>query len=111
MRHTFVFIAAVLISTAAVAQQPMSSDEIKSLINGKQFTVGSDGFATYKADGSYEYTVSSDLRTFRGKWSVQGDRVCVQFDNGTSRCDQYLKDGTKIVLKNSQGRTFTVTAK
>lgn len=91
------------------AQQAMSGDEIKTLITGKTIEM-SDGMATYKADGKYEYYLKSNGATTRGKWSVQGDRVCVDFDAGSNRCDQYVKDGSKVSLKNSRGTLFPVTA-
>ena len=97
-----------LIAAPVLAQQAMSGDEIKALITGRTIDL-TDGMATYKADGKYEFYVKANGATSRGKWSVQGDRVCVDFDAGGSRCDQYLKDGTKTFLKNSRGTMYQVT--
>ena len=109
-KSLFLAVPFVILATGSMAQQPMTADEIKSLITGKSVELGSDGIATYKADGSYEYYAKGNGATFRGKWSVQGDRVCAEFSTG-SRCDQYLRDGSKIILKNSRGTTFTATVK
>ena len=103
-------IASALAATGAAAQQAMSSEEIKGLVTGKSLQIGSDGVATYKADGKYEYYVKSNGQTARGKWSVQGDRICVVFDAGGNRCDQFLRDAGKTLLKNSRGTTFVVSA-
>ena len=97
-----------LVGAPVLAQQAISGDEIKALIAGKTIDF-SEGMATYKADGKYEYYVKANGATSRGKWSVQGDRVCVEFDTGRSRCDQYLKDGAKTFLKNSNGTSYQVT--
>ena len=97
-----------LIAAPVLAQQAMSGDEIKALITGKIIDF-SEGMATYKADGKYEYYIKANGGTSRGKWSVQGDRVCVDFDAGGNRCDQYFKDGTRTFLKNSRGTMYQVT--
>ena len=99
----------VAFTGSALAQQPMAGDELKAFVAGKSIEL-SDGIAAYKADGKYEYWVRGNGQTFRGKWSVQGDRVCCSFDNGNSRCDQYLKEGSKISLRNSQGKLFPVVS-
>jgi hypothetical protein len=96
-----------LIAAPALAQQVMSGDETKAYIVGKTIEF-SDGMATYKVDGKYEYYVRANGTTYRGKWSVQGDRVCVDFEAGNNRCDQFLKDGAKISMKTSRG-TYPVT--
>jgi hypothetical protein len=98
-----------LVVVPGLAQQVMSGDEAKAFITGRTIEF-SDGTATYKADGRYEYYVRANGSTSRGKWSVQGDRVCVDFDGGNSRCDQYVKDGTKISIKTSRGTLYPVTA-
>ncbi len=105
-----ILVAVAAMATGAAAQpQPMSSDEIKKLISGKNAEIGADGIATYKADGKYEYLSRVNGNTSRGKWSVQGDSVCVDFDAGGRRCDQILKDGAKVILKNNRGGTFPIT--
>lgn len=98
-----------LMVVPGLAQQAMSGDEAKAFITGKTIEF-SDGIATYKADGRYEYYVKANGSTSRGKWSVQGDRVCVDFDGGNNRCDQYVKDGAKISIKTSRGTLYPVTA-
>ena len=83
--------------------------KIKALVTGKTVET-SGGKITYKADGKYEYYGKSNGATFRGKWFVRGNQVCVDFDAGDKRCDQYVKDGSRISLKNSKGELFPVTA-
>lgn len=91
----------------ALAQQMMSGDEIKAYISGKVIEF-SDGWATYKADGGYEYYIRANGTKVLGQWSIQGNRACIDFNTGGSRCDQYLKDAGKIALKNSRGTSYPV---
>lgn len=109
MRRLMTAVALCLSSIVgpALAQQVMSGDEIKAYVSGKIVELG-DGMATYKPDGRYEYYIKNTGANSRGKWSIQGDRVCVDFDAGGSRCDQYLKDGTKVLLKTSRGTSYPV---
>ena len=74
-----------LLAGPVCAQQPLAGDALKTLVSGKSVDVGNDGTATYKADGKYDYFSKSNGRTFRGQWSVQADRLCVNFDNGNQR--------------------------
>jgi len=106
-----VFICSV--TTSVSAQQALAGDELRTLISGKniRFSDGS-GVATYKTDGKYEFFImragANAGATVRGKWSVNGNRVCVDFDNGQSRCDQYIKEGGSISLKNSMSGKIPV---
>ena len=93
----------------AGAQQALSGSEITTLIAGKTLMVGTDGTAWYDASGKYEY--SSRGSVFRGKWTVQGDSVCVDFDSGRKRCDQFLKEGGATYLKNANGQKYQITVK
>lgn len=91
------------------AQQALSGSEITALIAGKTLTIGTDGTAWYDASGKYEY--SSRGSVFRGKWTVQGDRVCVDFDSGRKRCDQFLKEGSATYLSDAKGQKYLITTK
>jgi len=107
----FVLIGTIIGFGSAHAQQIIAGDDLKQLVTGKTVDFGAPGSATYKSDGKYEFYNKSNGATFRGKWSVQGDRLCVDFDSGIQRCDQYLRNGTNIVIKNYSGTTFPVTVK
>jgi hypothetical protein len=101
----------VLFASPSSAQQPLSADELRSLVVGKSLVYGKDGVATYKADGSYEYFSQNNGQTSRGRYSINGDRLCADFGGGRSRCDQIIKTPTGLLLKNAQGNTFPVTVK
>lgn len=106
-------IAAVSIfawSTVAFAQQPLTSDEVMALVTGKSLAIGDTGVATYGAGSNYDFATKQG-GNFRGKWKVQGDSVCVTFDTGRSRCDQFLKEANTVYLKNASGTKYQVTVK
>lgn len=100
----FVVLFVCSVTTTVSAQQALAGDELKTLISGKniKFSDGS-GVATYKADGKYEFFNMNIGATRRGKWIINGDRVCVDFDDGQKRCDQYIKESGSMYLKNSRG--------
>ncbi len=97
-------------SVGAFAQQPLSSDEITTLVTGKSLAIGDSGVASYRSDSTYDFATTQG-GNFRGKWKVQGDSVCVTFDTGRSRCDQFLKEANTIYLKNASGTKYRVIAK
>lgn len=97
-------------ASVAFAQQPLSSGEILALVTGKSLAIGDSGVATYRADSNYDFATKQG-GNFRGKWKVQGDSVCVTFDTGRSRCDQFVKEANTVYLKNAGGTKYQVTAK
>ena len=103
-----VLAATVLVSVPAVAQQAITGAEIRELVSGRTVDFSRDGSASYAADGQYEFYNKNNGATSRGKWSVQGDRLCVDFDNGVNRCDQFVRSGSGVALKNARGQTFPV---
>ena len=105
-------IALAAFGMSAAAQQPLAGDALKAFVSGKSLDYGSDGTATYKADGKYEYYNKGNGQTARGAWNVRDDRLCVDFNDGQKRCDQLIRDANnKVLLKNARGQTFPVTAK
>lgn len=84
----------------------MAGDELQRLVMGKNIRYSDGAIASYKTDGRYEYNNGGTAS--RGTWSVQGNRLCVDFDNGRNRCDQVFKEGVKMFLKNSNGTKFSL---
>ena len=103
-------ILSFVLSGACIAHaEVLSGKELNAMLRGKTADFGPEGTSSYETDGKYEFRAKSDSQRVRGNWSVQGNRVCVDFDAGGSRCDQYLKDGHQTVLKDARGVTFPVT--
>lgn len=89
----------------AVAQQPLSDGETRTLIAGQSATYSNGGIAVYFTDGQYTYTGAGG-RVVEGKWNVAGGRICYDFSNGGSRCDRVFKDPVGPYIVNTQGRLY-----
>ena len=74
-----------------------------------QFFDGGESF--FSVSGIYTYTYSDGGRAY-GNYVLQDDGqdgvVCSDFDNGFSRCDKYVHDGTRLVLLTEDGNRFPV---
>lgn len=88
---------------SAYAQQPLTTDEIKALVVGKEFQIGTNGIAEWKPDGRYSFLGLNGGGTSRGVYRIEEGRICVDFNNGYKRCDQILKDGGKYYFKSRLG--------
>jgi hypothetical protein len=63
----------------------------------------------YRADGSYSYSDPSGRRA-GGRWTQNGEQVCVYFPNGNRRCDRTVWQGTvPVQLVNAQGGAWSIT--
>ncbi|MBH0236592.1 hypothetical protein [Methylobrevis albus] len=98
----------VLVSTLALAgcntsdaskqgERPATKAEIEKIAVGR--TVSNAMF--YGADGSYNYKGGSP-----GKYRISEGSICVNFDDGKSRCDKIVTDGSGYFLINSRGQRF-----
>ena len=74
-----------------------------------QFFDGGESF--FSVSGTYTYTYSDGGRAY-GSYALpdggDGGIVCSEFDNGFSRCDMYVHDGTRLVLLTEDGNRFPV---
>ena len=44
-----------------------------------------------------------------GRYTISDDStVCIDFDNGFSRCDMYVRSGEKLVLLTEDGLRFPI---
>ena len=65
--------------------------------------------STYRENGRYEYTYTDDGPIWAGDYRMEEESsVCVDFDNGSARCDFFVKDGARVVLITSDGLRFPV---
>ena len=111
MRHVFALIA--LIATPAFADGVRNSDVrlnragMDTLLTGKVVTFFDGSKSSYAPDGSYGYTYTDDGPVWRGVYTLGDDsRVCVAFENGSSRCDMFVMDGDRAVLITDEGTRF-----
>ncbi len=100
----------------AVAQEGLrSSDatfnesELSDLLQGNVIEFYDGSKSTYSADGTYGYTYTDDGPVWSGKYRFQQDsKVCVDFDNGSARCDIFVKNEGRIILIIDDGTRFPV---
>ena len=63
----------------------------------------------YGADGRYGYTYIDGGQVWGGTWRTEQDsQVCVEFDNGSSRCDRLVGAQGRLVLIIADGTRFPI---
>lgn len=105
----FVCIAFGFLFDLGVAQQPMDDSEIRDLLSGKSAIFSDYGTAVYHSNGRYTFTrrsSQSGAAPTTGKWAVSAGRICIDFDNGRSRCDRVMRDATSAYVVASDGAMY-----
>ena len=83
--------------------------ETRTLLAGQVVEFHDGSKSRFGEDGLYQYTYTDDGPIWRGEYTVPDESlVCVDFGNGSSRCDLYVHDGTRIVLITADGLRFPV---
>jgi len=115
------FIISVLLAFASSAHAqefaPKASDQILDVesmaarVVGRTHEFFDGGISFFSVSGTYTYTYSDGGRAY-GQYALQDDGAggvfCSSFDNGFSRCDMYVDDGTRLVLLTEDGTRFPV---
>ncbi len=86
--------AVFLAAFPAVAEdfRKLHGTEIKRLITGKAVTGDVHYSDSFKQDGAYEGVFMSKAR--HGRWSVEGDRLCVTLETAPPTCTELWQSGT-----------------
>lgn len=95
------FAAALWSSSAFAGSETFNATELATFVKGKSISFTGGGTANYHSDGSYVYRGAG--RAYKGKWYLNGDMVCITFNNGNQRCDRYGKDGDTYFAINQRG--------
>ena len=112
----FVTLVALSLATPAAAQEGVRDEdrllqpaEMTELLMGAVLEFFDGSKSTYGSDGSYGYTYTDDGPVWGGVYRVAGpSEVCVDFDNGSARCDLLVDDGSRMVLIIADGTRFPV---
>jgi hypothetical protein len=106
---------AVFALPAAAQEGLLDADELldqagmTALLSGQIVEFHDGSKSRYDADGVYGYTYTDDGPIWSGHYEVFDDsRVCVDFDNGSARCDLFVKQGDRIILITAAGLRFPV---
>ena len=87
----------------------LNQSEMQDLLTGQIVEFFDGSKSRYDADGRYAYTYTDDGPEWTGSYRLSDDSlVCVDFDNGSARCDRFVKDGTRLVLIIEDGTRFPV---
>ena len=105
-----------LLASPAAAQEGLrDTDEVldraamEALLAGQIIEFYDGSKSRYGSGGAYGYTYTDDGPVWAGRYSLHDDsRVCVAFDNGSSRCDLFVRDGERVVLITADGLRFPV---
>lgn len=115
----FVIYALLLSAGAAQAQEfnprstdlVLDADSMADRVVGRTHEFFDGGVSFFSVSGTYTYTYDGGRRAY-GQYELQdsgaGGVVCSSFDNGFSRCDMYVDDGTRLVLLTEDGTRFPV---
>ncbi|OBY27822.1 hypothetical protein A9D60_13765 [Leisingera sp. JC1] len=89
---------------------PFAQAELEAL-PGQSFRFFDGGESQYSSGGAYAYTYSAENGggTAWGTYRIAGDgSICVDFTNGFSRCDLYVRNSGRVILITRQGERFPV---
>lgn len=112
---------AAYIVPAAAEPQSVTQDALRQLASGKTVHLESPYGTlpvTFKEDGSLSAKASGALAIYlgstsdRGRWAVQGERICQKFFkwfHGETHCMRIKQDGRKITWRRDDGLSGTAT--
>ena len=115
MKYTLVA-TLIVAASPVVAQDGMRASDITlnpsgltQLLSGQTIEFFDGSKSTYRDTGRYEYTYTDDGPVWVGGYTIAANSaVCVNFDNGSARCDFIVKDGEQVVLITAEGIRFPV---
>lgn len=80
--------------------------EVMGLTIGNTLVFYDDGQSMFSAGGAYSYTYAGGGSAY-GQFDIATDgTVCIAFRNGFSRCDRYVRNGTRVVMLTQKGERF-----
>ena len=87
----------------------LNRSEMSDLLSGQRIEFFDGSKSSYGADGTYGYTYTDDGPVWAGQYQVfDNSQVCVDFDNGSNRCDRIISDGERFVLITEDGTRFPI---
>ncbi len=108
--------AACLAALPAHAQQragdvTFSQEDLADTLSGQAMQFFDDSTSTFRADATYAYRYTADGDDWTGRWTTNdASQVCVDFDNGSARCDTIVRAGERLVMIIENGDRFPVKA-
>ncbi|WP_095587340.1 hypothetical protein [Actibacterium ureilyticum] len=89
----------------------LSAAELSSHLSGQEVEFFDGSTARFGAGGDYAYRYVPDGPVWAGTYQTDDDSaVCITFDNGSARCDTFVRNGTRLYLITADGLRFPVRA-
>lgn len=86
----------------------LTAAEIEAEIIGRTLVFYDDGQSKFSAGGAYSYTYDGGGTAF-GHFEVgENGVICIDYPNGWSRCDMYVRNGDRLVLLTEKGERFPI---
>ncbi len=110
---------AIFFASVASAQEGLRASDVKlgqvelaDYLSDQGLEFYTDGFATYHADGTYDYRYSADGERVPGTYEVMDDsRVCTAFVTGFARCDYIVQAGQRHVMIIENGERYPIKSR
>ena len=110
---------AFLLSTVAAAAQsnlPVQSGEtaltrveVIALTTDATLVFYDNGQSKFSTGGAYSYTYANDGGTAFGVYRIAPDGVvCIDYRNGRTRCDRYVRSRDRIVMVTETGDRYPI---
>ena len=102
---------------AAAAQDPLTGDQIRSLMVGAQAEgtsprSGKTWYADYAEDGTYTLRVPDSNWETRGTWQIEGDLWCTERSERPRSCRQVVPlGGDEYLFQDERGEGVKATVK
>ncbi|MCB2136349.1 MAG: hypothetical protein KDE08_10460 [Rhodobacteraceae bacterium] len=85
---------------------PFTPDGLRDFIAANEVRFYDGGRSVYGPGTAYAYVYSNDDRA-EGVYRIEADgSVCVDFINGFSRCDLYVRSGDRVILLDEKGDRY-----
>ena len=85
---------------------PLGKADVAAFLGANEVRFYDGGQSEYGADGAYAYIYDGGDRA-EGHYRIEDDgAVCVDFVNGWSRCDLYVRNGGRVLLIDQKGDRF-----
>lgn len=110
-------LALLMLYTPAFAEdfELLSGDQALDRVEVVAMTANSDveffegGVSHYSVGGAYSYTYANDGGTAYGSFNVAPDGlICIDFRNGRSRCDRFVRSHGRLVMITESGDRFPI---
>ena len=91
------------------SDQVLDAAGLALIADGAALTYFDDGVSLFSAGGAYSYTYANGGGTAFGQFRVEtGGQICIDYRNGFSRCDMYVRNAGRLILLTEKGERFPV---